>query len=384
MATEPGYQPTLGEWNHLLDRLGRVYRAEHARRTTIESELFPMNAYISMAHVEDYLQLPVRLVRITRDTAPEALLASGLRVGTKRNFINLAAMLVHYLGGREILIDLDEIDPASDLDDHLEVLEFWRRATIALRRDEVLLNSDTDPPNSSLVAGDDILAQVADELIPAEPSVAHAVRRFTAIVTAYCYLENCDSRLAVCDTGPYRHSPDRFLVLREMTTDAAGWFPWADEVRHILPHHNFVVAFELPVRIEMETNIWGTAWFRPGDYLAQATGMRVYETDHGRLTPLAMAELVPVTAAVRSAHRRLYRHFAEMSRRERAFAAAKMYAWKAKPWADAAGCLADIDWELSWRTAALYDRLADDSYARELLGGVLIPPDRPGCFRPLE
>ena len=69
----------------------------------------------------------------------------ALPIGNKRSFINLAAMPLHYLTGRELFVDLGENTLADGLDDQLAVLRFWREATIAMRTDGVLYNMHADP-----------------------------------------------------------------------------------------------------------------------------------------------------------------------------------------------------------------------------------------------
>lgn len=349
----------------------------------IESELFGLNGYVALAHIEDYLRLPDRVRRIGAAMAPEDIVAAGAPLGTRRNFISITATMLHYFGGREILTNLDEIHPSADLEEHLAVLRFWRRVTIAMRCDGALLNGDADPADSCRVAPPELVEQTASELITATPESIAVLRRFVAAVTSLCFLENCESRLTTCDTGPYPVAGGKRLALRELVTDRDGYYPWAEHTPDRLPHHRFVVALELPDDVEMRTNIWGTAYFTPGDYLKRVSAFRVYTTDSGRLGSLTLEELAPITRTVLAVQRELYRHFAEMSQRERTFAGARMYAWKMKSWAAAAGCEDRIDWELSPRVTGLYDRFSDEAAAAEVFGAALVPPERVSAFRPL-
>jgi hypothetical protein len=383
LYTDTGYSPTLDEWNWLLDQVGRAYKAELRLRTMFESELFPLNSYIIMGHLEDYLQMPGRIRAIEAARPAEDIIAARVPVGTKTNFINLAALLLHYFAGRELFIELGDIDTTSDLEDHLTVLDFWRRATIAMRTDGVLANTHASPPHSSQVVDAAMLDRIANELIPVDSGILSTARHLSAQLMAYCFLENCDSRMAVCDTGPYVLGDGRFLVLREMCTDT-GDFDWTEGISELLPHHNFVVAYAFGANVAMETNIWGTAWFTPHDYLKHLAKVRFYVADNGTLSPLTVAELRPLTAAIRKAHKQLYVRYAQMSRKERALCAAKMYAWKLKGWARAAGALDDITWDLSPRVLQLYERMSDNEYALRLLGDVFVPEERESVFRPLE
>src|SRR5688572_25320782 len=93
LSTDLEYTPTLDEWNWLIDRIGRAYKAELSRRTMFESELFPLNSYITMGHLEDYLQLPDRIRTVNARKSAEAIVHSRLHIGSKINFISLAAIL---------------------------------------------------------------------------------------------------------------------------------------------------------------------------------------------------------------------------------------------------------------------------------------------------
>lgn len=242
---------------------------------------------------------------------------------------------------------------------------------------------DAEPTNSSHVVSDDLLSEIRAHLEPAEPTTKSTLRKFAARLTAYGFLENCDARTAVCDTGPYRLEDGSILALRETRADCEGDFPWVDEIRDALPFHHFVIAQQLPGSVVMDNNVWGTAWFTPSDYQSELISARVFVTDDGRLRPLDVAEVEQTTKAIRTAHRALYERLAMTGAETRNLYATAMYAWKLKPWARLAGCYDAIDWTVSARIADSYDRFRDSDTALSLIGGIFVPQDRDGCFRPL-
>lgn len=383
LLTDPDYEPTLEEWNALVAEGGRAYMSELSRRTVFESELFGMNTYIIMSMMEDYLKVPDRLRTITSHASPEKLVSAGLPVGSKRSFINLAAMPLHYLTGRELYVDLGENTLSDGLEDQLTVLRFWRRATIAMRTDNVLYNMDAQPPNSSHVASDELLSTIREQLQPNDAETTAIIRKFAARLTAYAFLENCDARTAVCDTGPYDLGDGTFLALRELCCDGAGDFPWLDGIRETLPEHNFVLAYRLPSTVTMDNNVWGTAWFAPSDYLSEVIEARVFAVRADDLRPLDRDEVVDLTAHIRKAHRALYARLADTDPEERNLYATQMYSWKLKSWARIAGCYDEIDWAISPSITESYSRFRDSDTALALIGGVFVPADRDGCFRPI-
>ncbi|MGD9991645.1 hypothetical protein, partial [Pseudonocardia sp.] len=128
LYTDAAYEPSLDEWNWLVHKAGAAYKSELSARTVFESELFGMNTYILMSMMEDYLRVPERLRTIRAHATPAELVRRALPIGNKRSFINLAAMPLHYLTGRELFVDLGENSLEQGLDDQLEVLRFWREA----------------------------------------------------------------------------------------------------------------------------------------------------------------------------------------------------------------------------------------------------------------
>ncbi|GAB34888.1 hypothetical protein [Gordonia otitidis] len=343
-----------------------------------------MNTYIIMSMMEDYLRVPERIRVITDKMSPEELVANSVPIGTKRSFINLAAMPLHYLTGRELYVDLGENTLSDGLDEQLDVLRFWRRATIAMRTDGVLYNMDATPPNSSHVVDRDILESIVSQLEPNDAETTTALRKFAARLTAYAFLENCDARTAVCDTGPYDLGDGTFLALRELCCDGVGDFEWLDGIRDTLPHHNFVLAYRLPSTVAMDNNVWGTAWFTPSDYLSDVIAARVFTTDDtGELHALSRDDVVDMTAHIRKAHRALYARLAETDPELRNLYATEMYSWKLKAWARIAGCYDDIDWSISPSILASYERFSDPDTALALIGGIFVPADRDSCFRPI-
>ena len=48
-----------------------------------------------------------------------------------------------------------------------------------------------------------------------------------------------------------------------------------------------------------------------------------------------------------------------------------------------AGCYDEIDWAITPGIAESYGKFSDPDLALALIGGVFLPRDRDGCFRPL-
>ena len=81
--------------------------------------------------------------------------------------------------------------------------------------------------------------------------------------------------------------------------------------------------------------------------------------------------------------RKLYARLADTDPEERNLYATQMYSWKLKSWARIAGCYDEIDWAISPSITESYSRFRDSDTALALIGGVFVPADRDGCFRPI-
>lgn len=76
-----------------MQHFGAAYKHELARRTVFESELFGMNTYIIMSHLDDYVHLPGRMRTVTESLDPGLIVARRGAVGSKCNFITSVAFI---------------------------------------------------------------------------------------------------------------------------------------------------------------------------------------------------------------------------------------------------------------------------------------------------
>jgi hypothetical protein len=120
-----------------------------------------------------------------------------------------------------------------------------------------------------------------------------------------------------------------------------------------LPHSNLCCAFILD-DVHVTANDWGTSTTDPVDYFSRLSGFAMFDSTGGGLTPVPIAELADLAAAVKRAQSALYRLIAGMTRAEKIDAGAFVYFTFLRPFALAAGVVDDLDWTVPRDSMDLY------------------------------
>jgi len=370
----------------LIGHMGRTFKPEMTRRSGFTSELFPMLPYISLAMIEDFHSYPDRVRTIEASMRAEEI---GRRLRTAPGLTSpLWIWMVgyHYLCGRQSLIQMGKLRPDEQLDDVRTVVDFWRRLTLAHRGDGTLDYKDAGFTNRYLPA--DVVDTLAASAQPLDPATSKALKRLNATVSGYAFLYFCDSRVGICDSGPYPRPDGRQTIVRDyLSLGPSAWgYPWAEKLDPPYAGLTMTLTFDPAAFTSFEINDWGTTFTEPDQLLAAVTEAAVlgHRRDGGTevLSPEQWSE---VTTQISRSHLDLYQQFVDMDRRQRIFSAAQMYCTGLRPFADVAGVLDDIDWSFSPKTLAFYpDPLDDDTYAGTMFGTAVVANDMPGSFSPIR
>jgi hypothetical protein len=203
-----------------------------------------------------------------------------------------------------------------------------------------------------------VLAELVDGASPIGDADARArVGRANAALTSFLFLLYFDTRAGYQDTGLYPLDDGRTVLVRDFNELAVSHFPWSTEVGAGLPHANLTLAFVMD-GVRGTVNDWGTSVTDPVDYLARTTAVGVYDSTGGTLTPIPLAELDDLRAAVTKAQRALYRLIAGMSRKEKIDAGAYVYFTFLRPFARLAGVEDALDWTIPRDSLDVYEALS--------------------------
>ncbi|MFD4250063.1 PEP-utilizing enzyme [Amycolatopsis thermoflava] len=370
----------------LVQHMGRAFKPEMTRRSGFTSELFPMLPYMSLSVIEDFHSYAPRIAAI--DAAmPAEELGKRLREGPNRVSPLWIWMIgYHYLCGRECLIKMGKLAPGERREEIRTVVDFWRRLTLAHRGDGTLDYKDAGFTNRYLPAG--VVGELTGAATTLGAAESKALKRLNATVSGYSFLYFCDSRVGICDSGPYPRAGTRQTIVRDyLSLGPSAWaYPWAEDLEPAYTGLTMALTFDRAAFTEFEINDWGTTFTEPDQLLAAVDEAAVfgYRPDGTRelLSPSAWPE---VAADLSRNHMKLYQRFAAMDRRERVFAATTMYTSGLRPFAALAGVTDKIDWSFSPDTLALHpDPFDDDDQAAAIFGGALVANDMPGSFSPVR
>ena len=332
------------EANRLIAYHSHVSGLMTAERTSLESALIPVTAYIVCAATEAWYRHPDIIATIDAARPAEELGALGRRPGSQINAVYLWSTANIYLVGRKVLVGMgaaaDVVEPTW------RMLDFWQRAALAYRGD-----GHRQAWDAGFVLrpyGDDVVAELMDGVEEIGDADTRArIKHFNATVMAYLFLLYFDTRVGTGDSGPYAvpGAPDgRVLLVRDFYRMAQSDFAWSSAGAGV-PYQHLTAALVLD-GVNLEVNDWGTSITKPEDYLDHLVGFGLFTTDtpDGSLRAVPLEELDHIESAVKTAQRALYRSIAGMTRREKIACGAYVYFTFPRPLAEAAGVAGQIDW----------------------------------------
>jgi len=319
-----------------------ISRALTDERTSLESRLIPVSAYIITSCIEAFLRYPQLMAAIDARLPAEEIGRRARRPGCRVNTVSLWSIANFWLLGRKVISMVDP-NATDDVEAAHTVLDFWERAARGFRADGTLQAWDT---SAAAVYDDAVLAQLRDGAAPVGAEDRLRITRFNATLIAYLFLLYFDTRVGAGDTGPYPLPDGRVLLVRDYYQLADSDFWWSD-VAAAVPYRNLTAALVLDgVRVDRITD-FGTTYTTPEDYLDHLVGFGLFTTDGqppGVLAPVPLSELEAIVAAVRPAQSALYRAVAVMDRHEKIRCGAYVYFSFVRPYAAEAGLADELDW----------------------------------------
>lgn len=329
--------------NRLIGYHAPISRALTAERTSLESALIPVTAYIVVACAEAFLRYPAMMAQIEEAMPAEEIGRRARRPGCQVDPCYLWSIANFFLLGRKIMamVDPSADDPARTA----QVLDFWERAALAYRGDGTRQAWDTG--TSRIYDEATVAALLAGAAPIADAEHRSQVKRFNATLVNHLFLLYFDTRAGYGDTGPYEvpGAPGQTLLVRDFYRLGHGDFPWSDVAAGV-PYHHLTAALVLDDVASTYTD-FGTSNHTPEDYLDRLVRFGLYTTDGlppGGLRQVPADEHDGIVAAVRTAQAQHYRNIAAMTRDEKIRAGAYVYFSFLRPFAEEAGVADQLDW----------------------------------------
>ena len=327
--------------NEYLAYHSNISRQLTAERTSLESKLIPVSAYIIVSCIEALSRYPEMMNTIDAALPAEEIGRRARRPGCRVNTVHLWSIANLPLVGRKVFELVDPVK-AHDVSALATIADFWERAAMGFRGDgtrQAWDTNDVKPYDATII--DSLLAGVRD----VDDQQRAAIKKLNATLISYLFLLYFDTRVGAGDSGPYELPDGRILLVRDYYQLSSSDFPWSTVAAGV-PYQNLTAAFVLDgVTIDRITD-FGTSNTTPEDYLDHVVGFALF-TAHpvtGTLTPVGLHEIDAIVGEVRTAQSAHYRNIAKMTRDEKIQAGAYVYFSFLRPFAVEAGVHDQLDW----------------------------------------
>ncbi|MGH2684615.1 MAG: hypothetical protein ACRDJP_04005 [Actinomycetota bacterium] len=352
---EPTVDELKAEANRLIAYHSPISQALTNERTSLESRLIPVTAYIVVACVECWYRYPDMMRQIESAMPPEEIGLAGHRPGSRINSVYLWSIANFWLIGRSVMTQMD-----ASLDDPEKantVLRFWERAAMAFRGDGT--RQAHDAGGVVRPYPQKIVDRLLEDARPVADDERARIKRLNATRVNNLFLLYVDTRVGTGDTGPWRLPDGRTLLVRDYYRLSESDFWWSDVAKDV-PYHNLTAALVLD-DVRFRVTEFGSSYTEPEDYLDRLSSFGLFTTDRpdGSLQPVPLDELDDIVAAVRKAQGQHYRNIAAMERAEKIRCGAYVYFSFLRPFAEEAGIAEQLDWTVQRDTPPpLYEMLS--------------------------
>ena len=382
--------PQLLETNALIQQLTDESYWLCVTRTVQESKLFPVSPYMLLSYFMAFYRYP-ELVRKVDAHLPAERIGDRMRnMGIKcANPAMGWGLPSFYLLGREYLINLGLLRPQDALDDLIDVLDFWKRFQLGWHRNDGHLTNSTYGHRAQILPERRLQVFHADMYPCRQGDALHtAAQAFMAAASQYGFLISCESRISLCNTGPYQLGANREMIVRDYMDLSESDFPWLDDIARDLPYNNLTVPMAIEGCHIHLIDDWGSFESEPEFKSQHVVGVGLYTSDtlsEGYL-PVAMGSrdrlthaFTDLAASIKRATTRLWQRIAGWTRDQMIDAGAITYFAIAKDIAHVAGCYDVADWMMIDERAERFRPLLNDEYANAFLGelvGALTSPSQ--------
>jgi phosphohistidine swiveling domain-containing protein len=317
-----------------------ITRGLNAERTSLESQLIPVTAYVVVACIEAYLRYPDMMKQIDAAMPVEEIGRRARRPGHRVNTVYLWSIMNFWLIGRRVM---EMVDPAGvhNVDNAYVVADFWDRCARAYRDDDgtrQAADTHTVHPYDATT-----LAELLAGTAAIDTDLRTRIKKFNALLVSYLFLLYFDTRVGAGDCA-YELPDGRTVLIRDFYNMAEGDFPWSTVAAGV-PHHKLTAVMVLDGASVPRITDFGTSNTEPEDYLDHVVAYGLYEPQaDGSLVAIPLDQMETIADAVRSAQSNHYRNIAAMTDDEKIRAGAYVYFSFLRPFAEEAGIVDDLDW----------------------------------------
>ena len=366
--------------NKQIAHLSDVFTNILLERGLLESQLFPVNAYISLACYNTYETQYDIMKQVWDRISPEELAVKSKTLLSEIHALSITYQWLYYgLGRMGVIFNQCNSDPEKESKDKQNqwrfILENWYRLGTHYFTSQKPTVESAGYVN--LAFEEDVLSWLQDRLEPVELQQVNKLRKAIGAVDLYAFMDECEARAKIIEHGPYSISDKEILVITEYTHlyDGHGdlWLPWS-ETETKLPTSTLGIAMTLKDMKAKAIDV-GTISLDPAEYGDHVTSMMAYAKKGTKLATVGLDELPAYGETADAAQQELFLRFAEWDKQQRLIAGAKAYMRGFARFTNQVGITNQITWDLTPHSMEEYvpyfmEHDGDNAFAR-----MFRPPD---------
>jgi len=345
------------EANELISQASELVDYQVSRRGLLESQLFPVTAYICLSFYNAYDMLYPILKKVSDKISPEELGKQSRKILSEIHALSIFYIPLYYMVGRMGEIQRNNEDAKSESQEKREqtkfILEFWSRLATSYFPDNKISVYDSNKRNIALDQKDVDL--VLDHLQDVKTENALKIKRTMANLEVTSFLDECEARAKICDHGPYILDNNEILVFREISHLFDGkkpHFPWS-KTEVSSPYNNIAFVYRLK-NVDVSFDEFATLEIAPSDFIEHITGVALLTRTGDTIKPVDFDILDTFNDYSVKANKELFLKFSKWDRRQRLIAGAYAYCYGYARYTNSVGITDQFNWELTERTLNKY------------------------------
>ncbi len=347
----------IKETNELIAHVSEIIDYQVSKRGLLESQLFPVTAYICVSFYNAYDMLYDILKKVSEKITPEKMGKESRKILSEIQALSIFYIPLYYMAGRMGEIYRNNEDPKSESEEKRKqtmfILDFWRRLASSYFPNNKLSVNDSAKKNIALNQSD--IDWTLNNIKDVSKEQAMKIKRTMANLELISYIDECEARAKLCDHGPYRVDENEILVFREILHLYDGdkpHFPWS-ATDATAPYTN--IAFVLRLKnVEIELDEFASLESKPIDFTDNITGAAMLTRDANDVIPLDFDVLDAFNDYAVKANKELYLKFSKWDRKQRLIAGAYAYCYGYARYTNFVGITDEINWDLTERTMNKY------------------------------
>ncbi len=347
----------IKEANELIAHASELVDYQVSKRGLLETQLFPVTAYICVSFYNAYDMLYEILKKISEKTTPEIMGRESRKILSEIHALSIFYIPLYYMIGRMGEIQRKGGDPRSESPEKrkqtLFVLDFWKKLATSYFKDEKLSVYDSNKKN--MVLDHSTVKKTLKNVIDLSKDEVIKLKRTVANLEVVSFLDECEARAKICDHGPYKINDNESLVFREIShlyDGGSPHFPWS-ETNAKAPFNNIAFAFRLK-DVQNNFDDFATLETIPQDFTDNITGVALLTRSEQKIKTLDWNILDSFKDYSERANKELFLKFSKWDRKQRLIAGAYAYCYGYARYTNFVGITNDINWDLTEKTMNTY------------------------------